>query len=56
MQWRSSRTQLVVTTHSDKLARLVQKATGAKCIRLEKIDGETRVTTKSEAEVAEQDA
>ncbi len=43
----AERTQLLVTTHSDGLAGLVQKMSGAKRIRLEKIDGETRVTTET---------
>ena len=35
------KTQLWITTHSDKLATEVQKLTGASPIRLEKLDGET---------------
>ena len=39
----SERSQLWVTTHSEALARFTRELTGSKPIRLEKIDGETRV-------------
>ncbi len=52
----AGRSQLLVTTHSDLLAGLIQKMAGAKHIRLEKVDGETRVKTDTENEVGEQGA
>jgi predicted ATPase len=52
----AGRTQLLVTTHSDALAGLVDKLSGAKRIRLEKIDGETRVRKEPGAEIANQGA
>ncbi len=37
----ASDSQLWITTHSERLAAAVEKLTGAKSIRLEKVDGET---------------
>ena len=42
----SRETQLWVTTHSDRLARAIQKATGAAPITLGKVDGATRVVDR----------
>ncbi len=42
----SQKTQLWITTHSEKLADEVAKLTGAEPIKLEKIDGETKMVRK----------
>jgi predicted ATPase len=53
----ATRTQLLVTTHSEELAAFLQKLSGgAKRISLEKIEGETRVTKVPEPEAEDQAA